>query len=135
MKKLVILIMVFFSVSACANTSVEKRSKMDRFERDIKVPAAVKVLRTSKGALTVDNDAVVVDDGQRIVWVGPENMVVRFPKGSPFKAEQLKSRGGIINVQAERIDWKKDELLREYKYEVIIGDIVLDPIIIRRRHF
>ncbi|MFL0811402.1 MAG: hypothetical protein K6L76_13370 [Agarilytica sp.] len=134
MKKLVVLMMMFFSVSACANTSVEKRSK-DRFERDIKVPAAVKVLRTSKGALMVDNDAVVVDDSQRIVWVGPEGMVVRFPKGSPFKAEKLKSRAGVINVQAERIDWKKGELLREYKYEVIIGDIVLDPIIIRRRHF
>lgn len=134
MKKGLLIFLVFFSMSACASNSA-KPNDGERFVRDIKIPATVKVLLSEKGMPVVDNDAVVLDDGQKMVWVGPENMVVRFPKGSPFKVEKLKSRAGVINIKAERMDWKKGELLREYKYEVIIGDIVLDPILIRRRHF
>ncbi len=98
--------------------------------------AVVKVLLDADGMPVVDTDPVVIEEGQRVVWVGPTDMAVRFGKKNPFGKEKLSTRDAVINVKVPKSkSWGKDEQYKTFKYDVLVGDQVLDPIFIVRRSF
>lgn len=94
--------------------------------------AVVKVELDKEGNPKVDTEVFVVYEGQRVVWVGPKEMVIRFPEGSPFKKEKLYTKDAVINKiipkQRSKEFKKRGEI--KFKYDVIVGKKVLDPFMI-----
>lgn len=131
--KIISLIMSVILLSACAYAQETKSPDCDcNGEITQAIPgtntAVVKVSLDETGMPQVDFETVVVEWGQRIIWVGPQEMSIRFPKGSPFDETKLSTRDAVIN----RVMPKQKEKEIEYKYDVIVGDKVLDPRMIVR---
>ncbi|MDM7861376.1 hypothetical protein QTP81_12290 [Alteromonas sp. ASW11-36] len=94
--------------------------------------AVVKVSLDRTGMPYIDAKVVELEVGQRLVWVGPSRMIIRFPKASPFRTSNLRTKDGVINQVIPKQDFGEQNQL-EFKYDVIVGDKVLDPIIIIKR--
>ena len=90
--------------------------------------AVVEVRLDSSGMPQVVTDPVIVNAGQRIVWVGPTKMTIAFAKNDYLKVERLSTRNAVINLELPVDDSKTGKT--EIKYDIIVGDQVLDPIII-----
>ncbi len=93
--------------------------------------AVVRISLDGNGVPRVSAEKVVVNVGQRIVWVGPEKMEIKFPEESPFKERVLKTDNGVINRVAPEQKFKGKE--KRYKYDVVVNGKVLDPFIIIRK--
>lgn len=135
MKFTKILSVLFVVVlAACAHSSDSKLEKVLGVIKGTKT-AVVEVSIGDDGMPSVKNDSVLVKVGQRIVWVGPEDMTIRFPKGSPFKNAKLPTKNSVINMLVPKQRWKEKEEEKKFKYDVIVNGKVLDPFLIIRRGF
>jgi len=94
--------------------------------------AVVKISLSRSGMPKVNIETVVVEVGQRIVWVGPDEITIRFPNGSPFDVDKLVTRDAVINrvVPAPTSKHFKEYGKDKFKYDVIVGKQVLDPFMI-----
>ena len=97
--------------------------------------AVVVVAVGSDGMPVVKSTTVEVEEGQRVVWVGPKNMEIRFGNGTPFKASKLVTDNAVVNVEVPRLKWEKGEKVKKYKYDVVVDGKVLDPFLIVRSRF
>lgn len=121
-------------LAAC--THAEEKKLVDVFSaiKGTKT-AVVEVSIGDDGMPSVKNDTVLVKVGQRIVWVGPEDMTVKFPKGSPFESAKLPTKDSVINMMIPKQRWKSDEKEKTFKYDIVVNGKTLDPFIIIRRSF
>ncbi len=129
-------IVLFFSVLTilgCA--SIEKKEGSDDLSIIPGTKAAVVEVSLGKdGMPSVDTDPVIVEEGQRVVWVGPSEMTIRFVGASPVGKKVLETRSAVVNVKVPRQDaWEKGEDYKKFKYDVIVNGVVLDPLFIVRR--
>lgn len=130
------IVSVFFVVllAACAHSSGPKLDDVISVIRGTKT-AVVEVSIGDDGMPSVKSESVVVKVGQRVVWVGPEDMTVQFPKGSPFKNAKLPTRNSVINMLVPKQRWKDKEEEKTFKYDIVVNGKVLDPFLIVRRGF
>lgn len=130
------ILSVFFVVvlAACAHSSNGKLGDILGVIKGTKT-AVVEVSIDDKGMPYVKNDTVLVKVGQRVVWVGPESMTIKFPKGSPFKNAKLPTKNSVINMLVPKQRWKEKEEEKTFKYDILVNGKVLDPFIIIRRGF
>ncbi len=141
MKKIMYLVL-FVAVSACATAEVNRAGKENsRPVKEVSVnkgtnTAVVKVSLDENGIPSIDTDPVIVKEGQRVVWVGPAEMTIKFPKGTPFSKSKLPTRDAVINMKIpKQKKWAKDEEFKEFKYDVIVGKHILDPVFIVKTGF
>lgn len=139
MKKIYFIIFAVL-FSACANTEVVKAEveygKLPPNVNKGTRTAVVKVSLDKKGMPYIDTDPVVVKEGQRVVWVGPTDMSIKFHAETLFGKEGLSTRDAVINLKIPKQNkWSDNERFKKYKYDVVVGDKVLDPIFIVRRGF
>lgn len=98
--------------------------------------AVIKVSLGDDGMPSIDTDPLVIKEGQRVVWVGPAEMDIRFPKTTPFSKGNLPTRNAVINMKIpKQKKWGEKEEYKKFKYDVVVGKKVLDPVIIIRRGF
>lgn len=133
MKKLLCLLFAF-AISGCSGSMAAKET-CDCIDEGMVLPgtntAVVRILLDSNGVPKVSAEKVVIEVGQRIVWVGPGKMEIKFPEGSPFKERVLKTDNGVINRVAPTQRFKGSE--KSFKYDVVVNGKVLDPFIIIRK--
>ncbi len=85
------------------------------------------------GMPQVDTEAIRLKAGDTLKFVGDVEFSIRFPDDSPRCDKLLKSRRRAVSIKIpETICTCGDgtEKTRRYKYDVIIGDRVLDPEIV-----
>lgn len=129
----VISVILFWSCTAIAQ---DKKLKKDDADRPIKGTdtAVVQIGLDEDGMPFVEKNTVVVRVGQRIVLVGPYDFAIRFPNGSPFAEDKYETRDAVMNfvvpVELEEMMRKKGDKRAAYKYDIIAGDKVLDPMMI-----
>lgn len=95
--------------------------------------AVVRISVGDNGMPKVLVDPIIVTEGQRVVWAGPETMTIRFPKETPFEKNSLETQNGVVNAVVPRLE--SEEKQQEYKYDVIVKGVVLDPVMIVRKRF
>lgn len=78
----------------------------------------------------VKEETVVVNTGQRIVWVGPTDFQIVFPDGSPFQADKYSTEDAVINLTVPKNKDKRSGTKTKYKYDVIVNGERLDPHIV-----
>ncbi|MFL0804062.1 MAG: hypothetical protein K6L81_10095 [Agarilytica sp.] len=136
MKKIICCILIVL-VSACANT--EKREDVKRSSVNKGTDTAVvRVSLDKKGMPYIDIDPVVIKEGQRIVWAGPTTMEIVIQEGQLLTGDDLSTDDAVINLKTPVLSkkvWLESERYKKFKYDVRVGDVVLDPIIIIRRSF
>ncbi len=84
----------------------------------------VKVL-LKNGNPRVDNNTITVIPGDRVIFVGPDTYSIDFPEGTPFNMAKFSATNAVINVRVSQ-----NAKPRKYKYNVRVGDKVLDPHVI-----
>ncbi len=136
MKHLIIMMLVVCAgvLASCSQVKREVDPKETNVIKGTET-AVVNVSLDEDGMPSINIDTVVVKEGQRVVWVGPKDMVVRFPESSPFKEKQLSTRDAVINEVVPSQSWKGAETTKRFKYDVVVGGKVLDPFLIVRRSF
>lgn len=82
-------------------------------------------------------ETVTIRSDQRVIIVGPRRYSIIFPNGSPFGdeageiTERFDTDNGVINLEVSpaNIREAKEKGLKErkYKYDVKVGNKVLDP--------
>lgn len=97
--------------------------------------AVIEVSLDDAGMPVVSAKSVEVMEGQRVVLVGPFDMSVRFPKGSPFDKVKFSTKNAVVNLIVPKQKWEKDEKTKTFKYDVLVGKKVLDPFLIIKRSF
>lgn len=132
MKK-IIYVVAAVMLAACANANkVEDVFSVNKGTET----AVVKVSLDDKGMPFIDTDPIIIKEGQRIVWVGPVDMEIRFMKNTPFTKRNILTKNAVINALIPKLpSWGKEEKERKFKYDVVVGKSVLDPLIIVRRGF
>ncbi len=133
MKRLIILLVVCAGFLASCSHAKREMSHDEISVIKGTETAVVEVSLDEGGMPSVNIDTVVVKEGQRIVWVGPKDMVVRFPESSPFKEKQLSTKDAVINVVVPEQSWDNKEKTKRFKYDVVVNGKVLDPFFILRR--
>ena len=129
------IISVFLFWGCASNAQNNKLMKED-YDRPIKGTntAVVKIGLDEKGVPFVENEAVVVKVGQRIVLVGPFDFSIRFPKETPFEEQKYETRDAVLNFivpeSLEKVMKEKRQEKLVFKYDIIAGDRVLDPLMI-----
>ena len=78
-------------------------------------------------------DPIIVKEGQRVVWAGPESMTIRFPEKTPFDKNSISTQDAVVNAVVPRL--QSDEKQEEFKYDIIVNGVVLDPVMIVRKQF
>ncbi|TQV86074.1 hypothetical protein FKG94_00495 [Exilibacterium tricleocarpae] len=92
--------------------------------------APVRISLDKEGMPQVDIETVVVKVGQRVVFVGPTEFTINFPEDTPFDRQKFETGDAVINlVIPQRVKRKFQQNIQEikFKYDVIVGDKVLDP--------
>ncbi len=132
--KILLVLFTLLGVGACANTTSSGKNELSVNEGT--GTAVVKVLLAKDGTPFVDTDPIVVKEGQRVVWAGPTKMEIKFIKGSPFKSSDFSTRNAVVNLKVPKQKmWATGEEYKEYKYDVVVNGVVLDPILIVRGSF
>ncbi len=132
MKNLVFIIVAFLIVGC--NKGAVRQDVTTLSVNEGTNTAVVRILLAKDGTPFVDTDPIVVNEGQRVVWAGPTDMSIKFPKGSPFSKDDFNTRNAVINNKVPKLkSWAEAEEFKEFKYDVIVGGVVLDPILIIRR--
>lgn len=133
--KYLLCVIFLFSVLGCSS-SIAKKDGLDLSVVRGTSTAVVKVRLDENGMPAVDTDPIVVREGQRIVWAGPTDMTIRFVGESPAGKVGFSTRDAVVNLKIpKQSSWNKGEEYKKFKYDVVVGDQVLDPIIIIRRGF
>ncbi|VUD64232.1 hypothetical protein TDB9533_03272 [Thalassocella blandensis] len=133
--RIISVISVFLFWGCASNAQNSKLTKED-YDSPIKGTdtAVVQIGLDEEGMPFVENDSVVVTVGQRIVLVGPFEFSIRFPKGSPFEEDKYQTRDAVMNfivpLELEEQMKKKRADRLVFKYDIIAGDKVLDPMMI-----
>ncbi len=133
--KNIIYIVLLAVISACAIAEKPNPIKDLTVNRGTNT-AVVKVSIDENGMPSIDTDPLVIKEGQRVVWVGPSEMSIKFPGKTPFSKGKLPTRDAVINMKVpKQKKWAKSEEYKKFKYDVVVGDKVLDPVFILRRGF
>lgn len=93
----------------------------------------VRVSTGCDGMPQVDTEAIRLKAGDTLKFVGDSEFSIRFPHGSPRCDKLLNSRRRAVSIKIPATICNCDdgtEKTRSYKYDVIIGDRVLDPEIV-----
>ncbi len=136
MKSLVCLLLVGIISGCVSSGSVEHPGKHGLSVNKGTNTAVVKVSLDKRGMPYIDTDPVVVKQGQRVVWVGPTDMEIKFQTDGLVASSELSTKDAVINLAIPVFDnWDESETQRKYKYDVIVKGVVLDPIIIIRTQF
>ncbi len=134
--KLLVTFFVVLGLSACTGNLTTKEDLSVVSVNEGTNTAVVKVLLAKNGMPFVDTDPIVVKEGQRVVWAGPSKMTIEFKKDSPFKNASFSTRNAVVNKKVPKQEkWEEGEEYKEFKYDVIVDGVVLDPILIIRSSF
>jgi hypothetical protein len=95
--------------------------------------AVIAIAVMKDGMPTVLVDPIIVNEGQRVVWAGPESMTIRFPQETPFEKSSFTTQDAVINALVPRL--KSDKKQEEFKYDIIVNGVTLDPVMIVRKQF
>lgn len=132
LKILSVISMIF--VGGCATSPEAKDDVVDAVQVIRGTSTAVVEVSVDKdGMPSVKNQYVEVEESQRVVWVGPDSMEIRFVKNSPFKDKKLDTKNSVVNAVIPRQKWGKSEKKATFKYDIIVDGKVLDPFLIVKR--
>lgn len=136
----VLFVFVFWGCATVADNEPSKKVNYKRLlQEDLDRPikgtdtAVVEIGLDSKGMPFVKRKGVVVKVGQRVVLVGPEKFNIRFPEGTPFESAEYETGDAVMNFEIPREIKKSFKNEKEpliFKYDIIVGNQVLDPFII-----
>ncbi len=121
------LVVMLFSVG-CASTT-----EVITFPLKGTNTAVVRIMLDQRGMPSVAEETVVIKSGQRVVWVGPKEFSIIFPEGSPFEQDEFRTDDAVIKAEVPRNSDKrilKGEKKIKFKYDIRVGDMVLDPHVI-----
>lgn len=124
MKALKIALAVVLMFTVLAADAEKKEKRKGKVLKNTKT-AVVEISLDETGMPVVNYDEIELKTGDRIIFVGPEDFEINFPKKSPFKVKKLMAQSGVINVKIKKRKNKKGKV--NYKYDIIHNDKVLDP--------
>lgn len=133
-------LLVAASLFACSSAGGVKTFPLKRTDT-----AVVRIFLDEQNMPRVIEETVVVEPGQRVVWVGPKDFTIRFPNGSPFKIDSnnallkepvtFSTTNSVFVAQVPKPKPKQQflkdgEKSTSFKYDVIVNGRVLDPEVI-----
>lgn len=130
-----LLVASLLSAWSCASFAQVKEFEFDEEHIDVPIKgtdtAVVRIGLDEKKMPFVENKAVVVTVGQRVLLVGPEEFSIVFPEASPFADRKYETRDAVMNFvipeYLQTVIKKKGVDYLVFKYDIVVGDAVLDP--------
>lgn len=87
----------------------------------------VHISLNSQGMPVVDRSSVDVNAGGRVTFLGPNSFEIRFPGSTPCSSKTYSTTCGELELTIRSNACSSPPNYTSYKYDVKVGNKVLDP--------